>query len=115
MERRHRVLLQILAGVLQAEAHVGVCGEVKYELAPRHRGGQRGQVEIIPAHEPETGSRVRAVEKRELARGKIIPADDLVAFTQKPVRQTAADKPGRAGNEIFHAIVAGAHAMGRAC
>src|SRR6185503_19901161 len=68
------VLLEVLPGVLQAEAHVGVGGKVKDGVATPHRCRQPVEVEVVAADEPETGMLLRARGKFRPARGEIVPA-----------------------------------------
>ena len=47
IEGRDRVLLEILARMLQAEADVGIGGEMKHDVAAGHRGRQRRRIEDV--------------------------------------------------------------------
>ena len=88
--------------MVQPEAHVGVGGEVKDELAARHGGGQGGQVEVVAPHEAVVRVFERALDEGRLAGGEVVPADDLVALAEQTIRQRAADETGRARDEVFH-------------
>ncbi len=94
-------MLQILAGMLEAEAHVGVGGEMKNGVATGHRLRQCGQIQIVAFDELEVGIFQRAFQKSSLASRKIIPADDGFAVGQEPVNKVAADEARRAGHENF--------------
>src|SRR5882724_2829602 len=96
-----RVLLKILARMVEAEAHVGIGGEVKNKIAAGHRLRERGQVETIAMDQLELRIFERAFKKFILPRGKIIVADDRFAVGKKPVNEVAADKTRRAGDENF--------------
>ncbi len=85
--------------MLQAEAHVGIGGEMKNRVAPGHCRSQRGQVEIVAFDELEIFVLKRAVEKFSLAGGKIVPADDGFALRQQAVHEVAADKSSGAGDK----------------
>jgi hypothetical protein len=46
-------LFEILAGVFQSKAHVGIGGKVEHKLAVVHRYRESRQVEGVPPHESE--------------------------------------------------------------
>ena len=85
--------------MLGAEAHVRVGGEVKDKVAALHRGGQRGQVEIVAADEAEPRVGRRGRQEPLLAGGEIIPADHGQAVREQAVGQVGADEAGRTGDE----------------
>src|ERR1035437_2870424 len=76
VEGGHGVLLQILGRMFEAEADIGVRGEMKNRVATGHRLGERGQIKIVAFDKFETGFFQRAFQKFFLAGGKIVPADN---------------------------------------
>ena len=76
-----------------------------------------GRSRLSPAHEPETG--LLRARRREIASWPVEKSSQPTTswpVAQEAVGEAAADEAGRAGEEIFHAIVAGGHAAaGRAC
>ena len=65
--------------MFEAEADVGIGGEVENEIAPGHRLRQRREVKVIAANEFEIRMIPRGRQKFILAGGKIVPADDAFA------------------------------------
>ena len=68
-------------------------------VASGHRGGQRGQIEVVPADEFEAGLLLRIGDEFLLASGEIVPADDLFTFRKKAVCEAAADESSGTGDE----------------
>jgi hypothetical protein len=89
------------AGCSVPKLDVGVGGEMKHEVAARHGGGQRGQVEVVAAHEREAGIFPRAGEEAFLAGGEIIPADDGDAVRQQAVDEVEPMKPAAPVMKVF--------------
>src|ERR1700723_2620416 len=56
----------------------------------------------IPFLKTEARLRVKMGEIAKVAGGKIVNADDGVAFAQQAVRQVGTEKSGRAGNQHSH-------------
>src|SRR5882724_6592198 len=96
-----RVLLKILARMVEAEAHVGVGGEMKNKIAAGHRLRERGQIETIAFDQFELWIFPSTFKKFILTRGKIIVADDRIAVAQQAVNEVAADEARRAGDKNF--------------
>ena len=99
VERGDGVLLEILVRMIQAEPDVRIGGQMKNEIASRHRADQGGQIQAIAFDQFEFRIGQRRLEKFLLAGGKIVPADNVFAVGEKPVNQIAADESGRAGHE----------------
>ena len=87
--------------MLEAEADVGIGGQMKDKIASRHRADQRGQIQAIAFDQFELGICQRRLEKFALAGGKIVPADHLPAAGQQTVNQVTANKTGGAGDKDF--------------
>ena len=103
------VLVKILRRMIGAEAHVGICREVDHEIAASHRLRQRIRVEAVATAKLEARLLLRRHEELLLTRGKIIPADDLPAEREQPIRGSAADETGGSCDEDFlHGIQCGA-------
>ena len=62
MEGGDGILLQILGGMLQSEANIGVGGEVKNRVATRHGAGERGKIQIVTLDQLKSGIFQGAVE-----------------------------------------------------
>ena len=77
VERRDGVLLQIALGMLGAEAHVGVGGEMKHEVGALHGARQRVGIEQVAFDEAEVRRCAEASSrKRMLAGRQVVVADD---------------------------------------
>ncbi len=87
--------------MLQAEADVGVGGEMKNDVAAGHRRGQRRHVEDIAFHQFEFGMLERAREKFAQAGAEIIEAGDGKTRREQAIGKIAADETGSAGDERF--------------
>lgn len=85
--------------MFEAEAHIGVGGEMENSVTARHCLRERGQVEIVTLNQFEVRILQRAVKEAALAGGKVIPAHDGFAVFEEPVCQGAADETGGAGDE----------------
>ena len=72
--------------MLPAVLDVGVGRKMEDEVAAPHRGGERGQVEVVAPKQRETRLLERPFEKRRLPGGEIVPADHA-----QPVGQQAVD------------------------
>src|SRR5262249_16724417 len=86
------ILFQILLGVLQPEAHVGIGGEMEDGIASGHGRRQRGQIEVIAPEKFEVWMPGRVLQEFILAGGEVIPTHDGLAQAQKLVGESAADK-----------------------
>jgi hypothetical protein len=97
------VLLQILGRmfVFEAEADVGIRGEMKNGVTASHRLGERGQIQIVAFDQFEFWIFERVVQKFFLVGGKIVPADDSFLVGKQTVNEVAADKTRCAGDENF--------------
>jgi hypothetical protein len=102
VERGDGVLLQIALGVLGAEAHVGVGGEMKHEARAFHGARQRVGIEQVAFKKIEVGVAGRIVEKAHAAGRQVVEADDALTVRQKAIGQLAADEACRSGNEVGH-------------
>jgi len=85
VEGRDRILLEVFPGMLPAVLDVGVGGEVEDEVDAFHRGGERGQVEVVAADQFEFRILQGAVEETDLPGGEIVPAGDLDAVREEAV------------------------------
>src|ERR1035437_11089569 len=63
IESGNGVLLQIFAGMFEAETHIGIRGKMKNRVATGHRLSERRQIEIVAFDELEVGIFQRAVQK----------------------------------------------------
>jgi hypothetical protein len=89
------VLIQVTTWMIRPEAHIGISGEVDYQIGAGHCLAQHIPFQQIPLHKSELGMRHRALQKPRLAGRKIIEPDNGVAHSQKPVHHIAADEPSR--------------------
>ena len=87
VERRDRVLLEVLARVLGAEADVGVGRQVEDDVGAAHGRGQRRQVERVAATSVNVASSERRLEEPFLAGREVVEGDDRVAVVR------GADRP----------------------
>ena len=85
--------------MVETKTDIGIGGQMKNEIAPGHRAGQRRQIKAIAFNQFEFRIGQRRLEKFLLAGGKIVPADNVFAVGEQPVHEIAADKSGRAGHE----------------
>ena len=99
VEGRDGVLFEVLPRVVPAVLDVGVGGQVEDEVGALHRGGQRGQVEVVAADELEPRVRQSAVEEAELPGGKVVPAGDRDAVREEAVNEVGTDEAGGTGDE----------------
>ena len=89
--------------MLGAETDIGVGGEVKHKIATLHRGGERGEVEVVAADEFKAGIFLRTLEEFFLAGRKIIPAGDGDAVREEAIDEAGPDETGGAGDEdVLH-------------
>ena len=79
IKRRDRVLLQVLARMVQAETHVSVRREMKDNVAPAHRLRQAFDIEKICLLKNVIGVSTGALNEFDEAAGKVVVADDLRA------------------------------------
>src|SRR5436190_12118894 len=77
VEGGESILLKVLAGMIQAETHIGIGRQVNDGVAAVHGGGQRREIEIIAANQLEPGILARSFQNRFMARRELIPADNL--------------------------------------
>src|SRR5205823_2447531 len=96
------ILFEILAGMVQSKAHIGVGREVKNDIVPGDDFAQALRVEEISLHELETWLPTGVFEESGLAGREVIVHRDRVPFGEQPIRQIAADKASPAGNERTH-------------
>ena len=97
------VLLEIFFRVRPAVLDVSVGGEMKDEVGARHRRGQRGQVKVVAAHQPECWVGQRRSEETFLAGGEIIPARDGDAVRQQAIDQGGPNETGGTGDKnVLH-------------
>ena len=99
------VLLEIFAGMFEAEPDVGIGAEVEHGVGAGHGAGEGGEIQIIALDEFEVGVLQCAVQKTYLAGRKVIPADDGFAVGEQTVDKAAADEAGGTGNKnLFHYV-----------
>jgi len=99
VERGDGVLIQVLARMLQAEADVGIRGEMKNgcrNLSSR-RSARQGRG--CAANQFEIRFFSAASTNRSWPVEKIVPAHDLLALPEQIVRERAANKTGGAGHK----------------
>ena len=99
VERGGGVLLEILVRMVEAKTDIRIRGQMKNEITPGHRAGQRRQIQAITLNQFAFRIGQRRLKKFPLAGGKIVPADDSFAVGKQPVHEIAADESGRAGHE----------------
>src|SRR5262249_54188268 len=93
---------EVLAGVVRAEADVGVGGQVEDEVVADHGRLQVEQVDHVAFDQAERRATADLRQEGPLAGGEVVVARDLVPVGQQPVDQVAADKPGGASDEDLH-------------
>src|SRR5690348_15523759 len=72
---RESVLVEILAGLLRAEADVGIGGQVEDEIDACHGGAEGFAAEQIGRNQPVLGRAAGRLDERALTGGKIVVAD----------------------------------------
>jgi hypothetical protein len=82
--------------VLEPEANIGIRGQVKNEIAARHRATEPWQIQQIAAHHPEAGRFGGFVQEFSLARREIIETDHGMTQAEKRISQITAYEAGRA-------------------
>src|ERR1041385_488522 len=102
VERRDRVLLQVLPRVFPAVADVGVRGKVKHDIGAPHRPGQRLLVEGVAAHQGEARGPGRLGQEFGLAGGEIVVADHLVTVLEQTIDEAASDETRGPGHKVGH-------------
>src|SRR5262245_31528137 len=102
VERRDRVLFQILTRMLRSEAHVGVGRQVKDELRAGHCIQYRVRLERVAFHKAESFGLERGLEESPLSSGEIVERGDFVAAGEEPIDDVAADEARAAGDKTFH-------------
>ena len=61
------VLLEILAGMFEAEPDIGIGAEVEHGVGAGHGAGEGGEIQVVALNELEVGALQRAVQKAYLA------------------------------------------------
>ena len=87
--------------MVEAEAHVGVGGEMKNKIAAGHCPGERRQIEVVAFEKFETRIFQRAIQKFCLAGGKIVPTDDRFTVGEQAVNEVTTDEASGPGHEYF--------------
>ena len=68
----------------------------------RHSRRERAQITIIPAQKAEIGIRLSIRQKLPPSGGKVVPPENLMPISQKPVAEIAANESRRTCDENFH-------------
>jgi hypothetical protein len=85
----------------EAEADIGVCGQMKNCIATRHRLSQSVRIQVIALDKFKIWFFSSVLQELGLAGGEVIPADDIRPLIQQMIGQSAADEASRTGNKIF--------------
>ena len=98
----NRILFQILARMLGAEAHIGIGGEVEDKFCVAHSFCDGGQVKHITVDKLKIWILDCGGNKFLLTRGEIVVAGNDMTFCQQAVCETTANETGAAGDEVMH-------------
>ena len=90
---------EILAGVLQAEADIGIGRQMEDDVAAARRGRQPRKIEKVSFDEGEIRIRARRGKEFRHAGRKIVIADNAHARRQQAVHQIAADEARRSRHQ----------------
>ena len=80
------VLLKILAGMVEAEADVGIGGEMEHGVTAGHRPGQRGQIQVVALDEFEV--RAASARLREIVSGRWRNCPSRRPFCRRAARRS---------------------------
>jgi hypothetical protein len=82
--------------MLEAEADIGIRGQVKNEIAARHRADEPWQIQQIAAFQAEARSFGGFFQELDLAGREVIETDHGMTGAEKRISQTTAYETGRA-------------------
>ena len=85
MERSPRVLLKILARVLDSEAHIRIGCQVKGKVAASHGPSQGRRIEIIAFDQGKSRMFPGILQELRATGGEVIPADYSLAVGQQGI------------------------------
>src|SRR5579883_2130642 len=99
VERGYRILFEVLARMFEAEAHVGIGGEMKDAPRAPHGLRQLAGIEQIAFDQAEILMVPRRRHEFSHSRAEIVVAYDLLAIAQETIDEIAADETGSARHE----------------